>query len=322
MVQNVIDSVAPVRGTWVDCTFGAGGYSRALIRAGAEHVFGIDCDANSLALTSEKDAVWSDRLTLLNSWFGDFDQLPDIASAVPLDGVVFDLGVSSMQIGEPHRGFSFLQDGPLDMRMSSSGRSAADIINSWSETELADTFYSFGEERAARRIARRIVQERREKPITTTSQLSEIIRNCAVKSDSRKIHPATKCFQALRIAVNDELSQLARGLQAAERALRVGGKLAVVTFHSLEDRIVKRFLRIRGGNPPAANRHSPPVQAPDGGFVLAFRKAITPEAEEVMRNPRARSGKLRIAVRTEAPACEVDHRQLGVPEIRLIGARK
>lgn len=318
MVQTLVKNLDPVKGTWIDCTFGAGGYSRALIEAGAEQVFGIDRDPESLALTTEEDAGWKNRLRLFNSNFGEFDSIPGVAAALPVDGVVFDLGVSSMQLEQKERGFSFMKDGPLDMRMSGQGPTASDMVNLWSQSELADIFFHFGEEHAARRIARRIVEERRADPIVTTRQLARIIEDCVHAAGRKKIHPATKCFQALRITVNDELGQLARGLQAAERALTKGGRLAVVTFHSLEDRIVKRFMRLRSGQGSSANRHMPPNTAPEQGFRCVSRRALVPSEEEIARNPRSRSARLRIAIRTEVPACPVDTSDLGIPQFRTV----
>ena len=295
-----LKAAAPINGKWVDCTFGAGGYSRALIAAGAEKVFGMDCDPDALedARTNESNR----EVELVQGRFSNFDQHPEIAPSIPVDGVVFDLGVSSMQVDQAERGFSFSKDGPLDMRMSRSGPTAADIVNGESERRLAEIFFRFGEDRAARRVARKVAEHRSRSPITTTAELSQIIT--AAKSSERaksSIHPATKCFQALRIAVNDELGQLARGLEAAERALRKGGLIAVVTFHSLEDRIVKRFFRACSGA-LRSNRHRPQEPSASPSFDLMSRRPLTPDESEIALNPRSRSAKLRLARRTDAPS--------------------
>ena len=236
--------IAPVGGVWVDGTFGAGGYTRALLQAGAERVIAIDRDPSALALAAPLQAEAGARLLLAEGNFADLDQIAGGDASV--DGVVLDLGVSSMQLDQPERGFSFLRDGPLDMRMGAHGTSAADLVNTAPEALLADILHHLGEERAARRIARAIVAARAEAPIATTGRLASVIEGCLPRPKPGQSHPATRSFQALRIAVNDELGALVEGLQAAERALRPGGLLAVVSFHSLEDRIVKRFMT-RGG---------------------------------------------------------------------------
>ena len=300
LLDAFLNAAAPISGKWVDCTFGAGGYSRALLAAGAEKVFGMDCDPDALedARTNESNR----GIELVQGRFSDFDRHPAIAPSIHVDGVVFDLGVSSMQVDQAERGFSFNKDGPLDMRMSRSGPTAAEIVNGESEKRLAEIFFRFGEDRAARRVARRIAEHRSRNPIYTTGELSKII--AAAKSNERttsSTHPATKCFQALRIAVNDELGQLAKGLEAAERALRIGGLIAVVTFHSLEDRIVKRFFRARSGA-FGANRHRPQEPCASPSFNLISRRPLTPGESEIVANPRSRSAKLRMARRTDAPS--------------------
>jgi 16S rRNA (cytosine1402-N4)-methyltransferase len=236
--------------------------------------------------------------------------------AQDLDGVVLDLGVSSMQLDRAERGFSFLKDGPLDMRMSQEGPTAADIVNGASEETLANILFQYGEERASRRIAKAIVRARAEEPITTTLRLAGIVESCLPRAKPGQSHPATRSFQALRIAVNDEYAELYQGLMAAERALKSGGQLAVVTFHSVEDRMVKRFLTARAGAGGKANRYAPEVTQDTPAFTLKTRKAIVADAAEVAANPRARSAKLRLAVRTAAPPGTVDPRTLGMPRVK------
>jgi len=233
--------------------------------------------------------------------------------------VVLDIGVSSMQLDQAGRGFSFQKDGPLDMRMSQAGPSAADLVNGLPEAVLADVLFQYGEERASRRIARAIAADRGARPFTTTLELAGLIERVAGRARPGQPHAATRSFQALRIAVNDELGELARGLTAAEAVLRPGGWLAVVTFHSLEDRIVKRFLQLRSGGAPRASRHAPEVDADTPRFALAPRKAIAPDAAEIAANPRARSAKLRLARRLDAPAGPVDPAALGLPRLALEG---
>ena len=315
-----LNAAAPIGGKWVDCTFGAGGYSRALLAAGAEKVFGMDCDPDALA---DARANKSNRgIKLVQGRFSEFDRHPEIAPSIHVDGVVFDLGVSSMQVDRAERGFSFSKDGPLDMRMSRSGPTAADIVNGESERRLAEIFFRFGEDRAARRVARKIAEHRSRNPITTTGELSKIIS--AAKGNERaksSIHPATKCFQALRIAVNDELGQLASGLEAAERALRKGGLIAVVTFHSLEDRIVKRFFRARSGA-FGSNRHRPQEPSADPSFDLMSRRPLTPDDSEIAANPKSRSAKLRMARRTDAPSGTRPEKPAEKAAVQDSGARR
>jgi 16S rRNA (cytosine1402-N4)-methyltransferase len=234
-------------------------------------------------------------------------------AGAPVDGVTLDLGVSSMQLDRAERGFSFIKDGPLDMRMGQAGVSAEDIVNDAPEALLADILFHYGEERAARRIAKAIVAERAKGRITSTLQLASIVEGCLPRKKPGQSHPATRSFQAIRIAVNDELRQLVDGLEAAERALKPGGKLAVVTFHSLEDRVVKRFLAERSSEGGGGSRHAPAAALRDPGFVLTPKKAIAPDEDEIAENPRARSSRLRVATRTEAPAAPVDRTKLGLP---------
>jgi 16S rRNA (cytosine1402-N4)-methyltransferase len=285
-------------GHYVDGTFGAGGYSEALLGAADCKVWGIDRDPDALAFGAALTARFPGRLTMIEGNFGDMDRLLGDRGVEQVDGVALDLGVSSMQLDRAERGFSFRADGPLDMRMSHSGESAADLVNRLDETGLANLIYDLGEERLSRRIAAAIVRAR---PISRTGELAQVIRRVMPpKGDG--IDPATRTFQALRIAVNDELGELTRGLGAAERLLAPGGRLAVVTFHSLEDRPVKMFFQRRAGKTPGGSRHLPtsaPSRAPS--FRLLSNKPLVADKEEIRINPRARSAKLRAAERTAAP---------------------
>lgn len=310
LFQPLVRAVAPVAGIWLDGTFGAGGYARGLMAAGADRVIGLDRDPMVLEMAAAWLADFGGKIELHRDTFDNLDQYG------PLDGVVLDLGVSSMQLDEGGRGFSFMRDGPLDMRMGQEGTSAADLVNGLSEQALADVIYGFGEERASRRIARVIVARR---PVETTGALAEIVEGCLPRARPGQSHPATRTFQALRIAVNDELGQLVDGLEAAERALRPGGGLAVVTFHSVEDRIVKRYLAARSGRAGGGSRHAPEVAQAAPAFEAITRKAIEADAAERARNPRSRSARLRVARRTDAPAGVVDRAGLGLPNVTLKG---
>ncbi|MEO5336953.1 MAG: 16S rRNA (cytosine(1402)-N(4))-methyltransferase RsmH [Magnetospirillum sp. WYHS-4] len=309
LLQEVLDALAPRdQGIYVDATFGAGGYSRALLRAaGRCTVWGIDRDPDAVARGQEMAKEFPGRFAVLQGRYGDMRELLGAAGVNRVDGVAMDLGVSSMQIDEAERGFSFRTDGPLDMRMERDGPSAADLVNELPEVELADIIYRFGEERASRRIAQAIAEARRSTPFARTAQLAELVRRCVRKSGDG-IDPATRTFQALRIAVNDELGEIDRGLAAAESLLAPGGRLAVVSFHSLEDRKVKEFLRLRSGDTPRPSRHLPQAaSSPAPSFRLLTRGAVKPSAAEASANPRARSARLRAAERTEAPAWEGRH---------------
>ncbi len=308
LLDPLLEAVAPVRGVWVDGTFGAGGYTRGLLAAGAEKVIGIDRDPAVFEMAAGWAGDYADRLVLVEGTFSELDEL----AGEQVDGVVLDLGVSSMQIDEAGRGFSFQKDGPLDMRMGRDGPTAADIVNSLPEAKLADVLYQYGEERASRRIAKAIVAAR---PMHTTLQLAEVVARCLPRQKPGQSHPATRSFQALRIAVNGEFAQLVEGLEASERALKPGGRLAVVTFHSMEDRVVKRFLQLKTGG-TGGNRYAPEQAREVPAFALVG-KAIGPSEAEVGRNPRARSARLRVARRTEAPAGPVDRSALGLPELAL-----
>lgn len=307
LLRPLLKAVAPVSGVWLDGTFGAGGYTRGLLAAGADKVIGVDRDPLAFEMAAPWVGEYGDRLELVQ---GVFSKLDEYAS--DLDGVVLDLGVSSMQLDMAERGFSFMKDGPLDMRMSQSGPSAADLVNTASESDLADILFAYGEERASRKIARAIVKDREAQPFTTTLQLAGLIERILPRAKPGQSHPATRSFQALRIAVNDEYGELVGGLEAAERALKPGGKLAVVTFHSIEDRMVKRFFQSRAGK-SGGNRYAPEAHDTPAQFEQTTRKAIGPDVQELAENPRARSAKLRVAIRTSAAPGETDRKQLGMP---------
>ena len=292
-VLNVRDG-----GVYVDATFGAGGYTRAILAAARCRVIGIDRDATALALGQELAQAAPARLTLVHDRFSRLDAAARDCGVEAVDGVVLDLGVSSMQLDTAARGFSFRLDGPLDMRMSGEGPSAADVVAIASERDLANIIFILGEERHSRAVARAIVRERSKAPITTTAALAGIVAS-AVRMRPNDIHPATRTFQALRIFVNNELGELAAALSAAERILKPGSRLVVVSFHSLEDRIVKTFLAGRSDT-RAGSRHAPERKPPEPTFRLLTRRPVTADADEVARNPRARSAKLRAAERTAA----------------------
>lgn len=317
LIDAILAACAPVHGVWVDGTLGAGGYTRALLAAGAERVIGIDRDPMALQMAEAWAAAYGNRVRLVAGTFSDLDRLAGEA----LDGVVLDLGVSSMQLDQAERGFSFMKDGPLDMRMGQSGPSAADLVNSADEGTLADILYHYGEERASRRIARAIVVARGAGPILTTAELAEIVARCLPRAKPGQSHPATRSFQAIRIAVNAEFTELAAGLAAAERALKPGGLLAVVSFHSLEDRIVKRFFQLASAQEANPSRHAPARTASLARFDMVTRKAVLADAVEVARNPRARSAKLRVARRTAAAPRPIPLADLDVPMLQKKGHR-
>ncbi|MEL6766808.1 MAG: 16S rRNA (cytosine(1402)-N(4))-methyltransferase RsmH [Pseudomonadota bacterium] len=312
LLEPVLASLAPVAGAVVlDGTFGAGGYTRAILSAGAARVIGVDRDPRAVAI-GRSLAAGEQRFGIVEAPFEALDEIAEAEGAV-LDAVVLDIGVSSMQLDEAVRGFSFMRDGPLDMRMAEDGPTAADIVNTAEPEELADILHHFGEERAARRIARAIVSAREDGEITGTLALAEVVAGCLPAARKGQVHPATRSFQGLRIAVNDELGQLVRALAAAERALPEGGRLAVVTFHSLEDRIVKRFFQLGAGQGGQGSRHLP--QAAPGPAPRWAKPAKPVEASdaECAANPRARSARLRWARRTAAPPHALDPRALGLP---------
>jgi len=278
LIDAILDHV-DASGTWLDGTFGAGGYSRAFLEAGSQKVIGVDRDPSVFDLPAPWIGDYGDRLKLVAGTFSDLDTLA--GDLLPLDGVVLDLGVSSMQLDQPDRGFSFLRDGPLDMRMG-------------------------------RRIARAILAAR---PIATTAALAAAIESVLPKSKPGQSHPATRSFQAIRIAVNDEFGQLIKGLEAAERALKPGGQLAVVSFHSLEDRVVKKFMASRAGATSGGSRYAPALEKDAPTFDLTPRRAIAADKDELARNPRSRSAKLRVATRTDQPPRETDRAGLGLPKL-------
>ena len=297
LLDEVLAAIEPAPGKRiVDATFGAGGYSRAFLDAGAD-VVAFDRDPTAARFAAPLMATG--RFRLIEDRFSTMDEQFE----APCDGVAFDLGVSSMQVDEAERGFSFMRDGPLDMRMSRAGVSAADLVNDTDQVELARIFFVYGEERQSRRIAAALVRRRAEQPFTRTLDLAETVERALGGRKGAKVHPATRVFQALRIAVNAELAELEQGLDAAERLLSAGGRLAVVTFHSLEDRIVKAFFTERAGRTPGGSRHLPPKAAGlRPSFDLLFNGARAPSEAEIAANPRARSAKLRAGVRTDAPA--------------------
>jgi 16S rRNA (cytosine1402-N4)-methyltransferase len=307
LLEEAIAALAPHSGgVYLDATFGAGGYTRALLAHENTRVLALDRDPTAIRNGYALVEAAAGRLTLVEARFSELAQVAERMGLAPLDGVVADIGVSSMQFDEAARGFSFRNDGPLDMRMEGRGASAADIIAEAEEEALADILYYYGEERASRRIARAIVKAREQGRIETTRALAQIIERAAPGKPG-DIHPATKSFQALRIAVNDELGELVAALAGAERALKPGGRLAVVTFHSLEDRIVKQFLAERSGRGETRSRLLPgePVPPPRT-FTNEGRQPVTPSQREIATNPRARSAQRRFATRSEAPARAID----------------
>lgn len=308
LLSEVVSALEPAAEcTIIDGTFGAGGYTRALLAAGAS-VVAIDRDPDAIAAGRAMEQECSGRLRLVHGPFSRLDEA--VAGA---DGVVLDIGVSSMQIDEAERGFSFRADGPLDMRMAQAGPSAADVVNRFKAGDLARIFGLLGEERHAGRIARMIEKRREKRPFERTLDLADAIETHVGRKPGDRIHPATRVFQALRIFVNDELGELARALFAAERALKPGGRLAVVTFHSLEDRIVKRFIADRSGN-AAGSRYLPQAQEKAATFDRRG-SAVTPAEAEIESNPRARSARLRVAVRTAAPPRAPDPSIFGLPRL-------
>jgi 16S rRNA (cytosine1402-N4)-methyltransferase len=300
LLRQAIDYIAPHDGgVYIDGTFGAGGHAIAILSAADTRVIGLDRDANAVAAGGPKVEAFGGRLILVEGRFGALDTIASGLRVAATDGVLLDLGVSSMQFDTPERGFSFRHDGPLDMRMGRDGPSAADIVAAASERDLADIIFSLGEERHARAVARAIVAARQQRPIVSTRALAEIVG--PVVRERGDIHPATRTFQALRLFVNDELHELEEGLAAAERVLKPGSRLVVISFHSLEDRIVKVFLAMRS-RPGGGSRHLPDKLPEAATFRVLTRRPVTPDAAEIRENPRARSAKLRAAERTDAPA--------------------
>jgi 16S rRNA (cytosine1402-N4)-methyltransferase len=304
LLDEVVATLSPRDGgVYLDGTFGGGGYARAVLQHAACTVWAIDRDPEAIQRGASLVALFPGRLHLLHGQFGDMVALLDGAGVSALDGVVLDLGVSSFQIDDPQRGFSFRFDGPLDMRMGKHGTSAADLVNSLPERELADVLYELGEERASRRIAKAIVAARQEQPIETTGRLASVIRS-VMPRDKSGIDPATRSFQALRIKVNDELRQIEDALAQAAGLLAAGGRLVVVAFHSLEDRIVKRFMIEATGRTASPSRHDPgglsKREAPR--FRLLTARAVRPGRAETDANPRSRSARLRALERLTPPA--------------------
>jgi 16S rRNA (cytosine1402-N4)-methyltransferase len=299
LLREVVEALAVAPGErHVDATFGAGGYTRALLSSGAI-VFAFDRDPDAIAGGRAMEAAADGALILIPATFSALDAELEARDAVPVDGVTMDIGVSSMQLDQAERGFSFQSDGPLDMRMSQEGETAADFVNMADEGAIADVLYNYGEEPRARRVARAIVAAR---PITRTGELAHVVRRALGYKPHDKKDPATRTFQAIRIYLNRELEELAEGLAAAERVLKPGGRLAVVTFHSLEDRMVKRFLRERSGSLPGRSRHLPELMVNAKPSFENVGRAVRADDAEIARNPRARSATLRTALRTDAAA--------------------
>ncbi len=318
MLSEVLVALEPVNSAvYVDGTFGAGGYARAILEAADCRVVGIDRDPTAIAAGQTLVSEFGGRLTLVEGRFGNMADHLNRLGLGKVQGVVLDIGVSSMQLDEAERGFSFMREGPLDMRMSKSGQSAADVVNSFTPELLAKVIFLFGEEPRSRAIAKAIVAQRLTSPIVTTIDLVKAVEKATGPQRAKdRTHPATRTFQALRIYVNAELDELVEALHEAEKILDVGGKLVVVSFHSLEDRIVKRFLAMRGGKTPEVSRHMPgSIEQARPSFELLYRGHLDPSVEEAETNPRARSAKLRAASRTAAGAWPSSHNNLGIPRV-------
>ena len=315
LLAPVVDALDVHEGDWVlDGTFGFGGYSSAILDRGAS-VLGVDRDPEAAERAAILQQEYGERLRFVA---GCFSELADIAAdedLTPLDAVVLDIGVSSMQLDEAERGFSFMQDGPLDMRMSQSGPSAADVVNGHDEVELTRIFRQLGEENQGRRIAAAIVERRAVTPFETTLDLANLVEKTIGRKPTQKIHPATKVFQGLRIYVNGELDELVDGLMAAERCLKPGGRLVVVAFHSLEDRIVKRFFQERSKTHSGGSRYMPEQDLAAPSFEMAVKGGVGPDEEELARNPRSRSAKMRAGIRTDAAPHPLDAKGLGLPRM-------
>jgi 16S rRNA (cytosine1402-N4)-methyltransferase len=317
LMSAVLTALAAKDGEhYIDCTFGAGGYSRGMLSSANCFLLALDRDPLARELAADLIQTQPKRFRFEPSPFSRLAEVAENAGFVPADAVVFDLGVSSMQLDEASRGFSFMRDGPLDMRMSGEGLSAADVVNSYDEADIADILYRLGEERRSRALARAIVKRREAEPITRTRQLADLIASVIGHPPGAAKHPATRSFQALRLFVNDELGELVEGLAAAEKILAPGGRLIAVTFHSLEDRIVKSFLAERSGGKGRPSRHLPDqVDVREPSFRLVKRKPVEPDAAEIAANPRSRSARLRSAIRLDAPPWAPDRQSLGVPPL-------
>ena len=299
LLNEVVESIAPKDGgVYVDGTFGAGGYTRAVLDAADCTVYAIDRDPDAIREGQKLVDVYKGRLHLLHGTFGEMAELVRGEGVDFVDGVMLDIGVSSMQIDRAERGFSFQKDGALDMRMSQNGLSAADVLNTFGEREIADIIYKYGEERFSRRIAAAVVEQRKTAPFKTTLEFADLIRR-TVPHKREDIDPATRSFQALRIYVNDELGQLESGLSAAHDLLKAGGRMAVVSFHSLEDRIVKTFMQEKSGKTANPSRYMPVVEKQAATLKTITKKPILPTESETKFNPRARSARLRVAEKTE-----------------------
>jgi len=316
LLGEVLDHLAPANGEiLIDGTFGNGGYTRAILAVDGARVVAIDRDPAAISAGGILRDQFADRLTLVAGRFSGLDACAQSAGFNQVDGVVLDVGVSSMQIDQAGRGFSFRADGPLDMRMEQAGASAADVVNQLPAKDLARIFSVLGEERRANAIARAIAEDRIAEPFTGTLQLAGLVERVVGRREAHRIHPATRTFQALRIFVNRELEELAAALAAAERCLREGGRLVVVAFHSLEDRIVKRFFADRTQTIAGGSRHRPQIDIPDPTFLPLTKRPVTPSEAEAQANPRARSARLRAGRRTASPARAIDLRQLGLPRL-------
>lgn len=316
LLHKILETLGPISGTWLDGTFGGGGYTSGLLQSGADHVIAIDRDPSTRINFDRLSKLYPNRVSFINGNYCDLDLFAMNHTTSKLAGVVLDVGLSSMQLDTDIRGFSFRNNGPLDMRMSQVGPAASDFINNASEKLIADVLYYYGEERSSRRIARAIVEERKKMSITSTEQLSKLIRTIKVKKKKSKTHPATQVFQAIRIAINNELENLFKGLLAAEKSLEDGGILAVVTFHSLEDRIVKRFLQIRSQQGYFLNSMSPDNQDFAPSFERLNKKPIQPDREEIEENVRSRSAKLRLARRLDGNVRNIEPAAVGLPLIQ------
>lgn len=320
LVREVVEALAPMKGdVIIDGTYGAGGYSRAVLAVSDCRVIAVDRDPDAMT-RAWAHAGADDRLKPAPGRFGELDAIARAVGVDGVNGVMLDLGVSSPQLDQAERGFSFMREGPLDMRMERQGPSAADAVNQLSEAHLTDIFRLLGEEPSARRFARAIMRRRAEQPFLTTFDLANFIEQSAGGRQGKRIHPATRVFQALRMFVNDELGELSRALSAAERVLKAGGRLVIVTFHSLEDRMVKTFLRDRSGLAPSVSRHLPgTVSEKARTFELIERKAIEPSDSEIAVNPRSRSARLRWAIRTDgAPWSNPVETGLRLPDLRQL----
>lgn len=324
LLSSVLEALAPGDGdVIIDGTFGAGGYTRAILEAADCQVLAIDRDPQAVSTAATFKKKYGDRFSFQAGRFGDLLALADKQGLQQVDAVVLDVGVSSMQIDDPERGFSFANDGPLDMRMSSRGMSAADVVNNFKEADIARILAALGEERRARVIARAIVADRDIKPFTTTLQLADLVTSVIGRRPGAAKHPATRTFQALRIYVNRELDELAQGLAAAEQILKPGGRLVVVSFHSLEDRIVKQFLSNRAIPKSRPSRHLPEAESDEQfkpSFKLINKRTITPGRDELERNPRARSSRLRGAIRQDVPPFPFSLDEVRIPRTPDAGA--